>query len=150
MTGLPLGEWLVHAMKEEAGYPNQRFAFYGANPLLSVTLNELQPVVSNVALALGAKGGILKGSITDATTGHVVAATVHMWRLENSVSLDSSVKGTYRKIVPADTKVVFSVRARGYADWYYPGVSDATKATPLLCKPGETKIVNVQLVPTAK
>ncbi|MGH9696934.1 MAG: carboxypeptidase-like regulatory domain-containing protein, partial [Bryobacteraceae bacterium] len=98
---------------------------------------------------LGRKVGIVSGIVTDAVTGKAVGATIHLSRLDDGNFVGRSVKGPFRLLIPPDTPVYVYVQAPGYERWSYPGVAGPSDVTPLLLSSGETKKINVKLMPTA-
>ncbi|MGH9440155.1 MAG: carboxypeptidase regulatory-like domain-containing protein [Terriglobia bacterium] len=151
ISNLPLGDYALNPWKEEDGYPNQVGALYSDGApfahLTRVSLTAEAPVVKGVVLVLGPKAGVIEGSISDAGTGKAVTAEVALTRTDKRGALDRSAKGSYRVLVPAAKGVMLSVRAPGYQDWYYPGVTDRSHTTPLVLHSDERRTINVRLVP---
>ena len=154
VTGLVLGEYSINPWKEEEGYANHAFALYGDDPdrggSARVFLTAEAPVADNLILVLGPKAGIIEGSISDAITGKPIAAEIVVSRTDTPRSHGRSAKGIYRFLLPPNKPVTLSARARGYMAWYYPGVPDASHASPVLLNSGDKKIINIVLVPDSQ
>jgi len=70
ISKLDYGRYSVSAAKPDEGYPELNFAFYtGFHAKLSVIRLSAQHKSATVALHLGKKAGILKGTVADAITG---------------------------------------------------------------------------------
>ncbi len=150
VTHLVLGEYIVSASKKEDGYPDHTRGLHADGSAPRFTLDAENPVVTNVVIVLGQKAAILAGSISDAFTGAPVAAHLEVSRSDGRASHSESVKGTYLVLLPPDIPIDFSVKAAGYADWYYPAGSDVTASSPLTLDSGDHKTLNIQLVPKSK
>ena len=143
---LPLGTYHVFAEKEDDGYPDISFAFYGAGHPLTVTLSAEAPEAS-VVIKLGPKAGLLTGKIADAVTGAPLGATFKMWHLgKESTDLSTSGHPDYRVLIPPDIDVAVEVHLDGYETWYYPGYG-AAASKPLRLRPGERMDLDIKLQP---
>lgn len=134
--------------KEGDGYPNTEFDFYSNGSSLKVSLTPQSPA-AKVTITLGSKAATLNGTISDAVTGApVIGAGACLWRLSNpDFWVDTSVSPTCSLLIPSQIPVVLKLHAPGYADWYYPGVSDASKATALTLDASKSTNIDVQLQP---
>ena len=144
---LPWGRYGLVAMKEDAGYPNTYWQFYGNGNFQMVALTSKISVV-DVQIKLGPKAGVLTGEVTDAETGEALkaafklvrAATPHLW-------LSTSQPTHYHVLLPPSVEVLVEVSAPGYQTWFYGGPSDTSHRIPLYLVPGEERTFNIQLQP---
>jgi hypothetical protein len=149
VTNLMLGEDIVSTLKQEDGDPDRTRGLHGGFPLLRVTLDAEHPVAHNVVVELGPKAAIIAGSVLD-VTGAPVSGNLQVWTVDKQGGRSESVKGTYLVLIPPDIPTQFLIRAAGYIDGYYPGVSDITGSSLLTLKSGDRKTINVRLVPKSQ
>jgi hypothetical protein len=146
IDNLELGTYLMSTAKEEAGYPDTLFDFYRSGKPLRVVLSPQSPVAARITITLGPKAATLSGTISNAVTGVRIPAGVRLWRIDSpNIWFNASVSPTYSVQIPSGTAVGVQFHAPGYADWYYPGVSDASKAAALSLDASKTANIDVQL-----
>jgi hypothetical protein len=100
-----------------------------------------------VTVHLPLRAGVLQFvRVIDSATGKPVEkASLSLQRFDKMGALTLSQQG--RLFVPAETKITVKVTADGYADWFYPGSIDASKATPIELRPSEHLPINISLLP---
>lgn len=148
MTGLPAGNFYLHAYKESAGYPDDLFAFFNTNIGSPVKV----PVAAgqttfDVRIQLGPPAGYLRLSIRNDQDAPV-AAQLEFTRI------DLGIRGTYKTAVAAEPKVTImvpprafrlTIEADGYAPWHYGGDLWQEDAGLISLKSGEHLDLTVQL-----
>lgn len=144
------GNYSVFASKTEDAYPEQHFSFFAAqNPKPpTVALSAEQPFQS-VIVRLGKKAGILIGTVTDASTGKPIDATVEFhWVSDSRIFLRGSglTNARFRVLVPSDTPVTMVVSLEGYEDWAY-SLGRGEMRNAILLKPGEELSLDIRLRP---
>ena len=117
---LKYGTYDVHAMKEEAGYPDSSWSFYADKPLAApVEITEQSPS-AKVTLKLGPRAGVIVGAVKDAATGKPIPAGFMLRRLSApSNFLSTSEPPEFRVLIPAATDITLEVSASGYKSWRY-------------------------------
>jgi len=143
---IPLGTYMVCAGKEEDGYADTLAALYATDPAPVVTLTSAA-LNQSVVAKIGPRAAVLSPFVvTDAVTGKKIdSASVTLKRLDNEAFVKSSAQD--KLFVPALTKVSVEVHAAGYADWFYPGYIDQSKATAIVLRPGQALPMNAALQP---
>ena len=147
---LALGTYFVYAGKPEAGYPELAYSFFqprGTKPMEAI-LSEDHPS-DDVIVHLGAKAGILKGSVGDAVSGKPLNAMVEFrWLSDpnNFLSGSGLTNAEFRVLVPSDTRLKMVVSLDGYRDWVY-GVDGDTLGKVLFLHPGEEETFDIRLKP---
>jgi hypothetical protein len=137
----------VFAMKEDEGYPDIEFAFYGEGVPHMVSLSPEQPA-ANVVLKLGPKAGVLTGSVTDKVTGKAIGAGFMLRRAKNPTNfLSRSGASNCRLPLPPETEITLEVSADGYETWFYADPSDSSKPLPIRLSPGTEMHLDIQLQP---
>ena len=100
LRGVPEGPNTIFAKKEEAGYPDARFAVFASDDS-NFPRVVVQPgvVTSGIVVTLGKKAGIIFGNVVDAETGlPIVAARVVVTRVDKAQLMYSTsvgLKGTF-------------------------------------------------------
>ena len=150
ISGLQFDEYVVTAYKEDEDYPELvgtwlLFDKKPAEPRVKLTA---QNPAATVEIRLGPKAAVLVGAITDANTH----APIHVCAGFKAVSAPDfntayPIASHYRLLIPADADINLKVWWDGYRPWYYPGTDENVAGTPLRLKPGEEKIINIQLQP---
>lgn len=147
---LDYGRYSVSAAKPNEGYPELHFAFYtGFHANLTVIKLSAQHQSVRVALRLGKKAGILKGTVADAVTGKPLNANVEFrWVSEpqNYLSGSGLANAQFRILVPSDVALTMVVSLAGYEDWSYKADKGSVKNTFLLL-PGEELNLDIRLQP---
>jgi hypothetical protein len=147
---LDYGRYSVSAAKPDEGYPELYLAFYAglrANPLV-VGLS-VKHQSASVALGLGNKAGILKGTVVDAVTGKPLNANVEFrWVLEprNFLSGSGLANAEFRILVPSNNPVTMVVSLKGYENWAYLTDKSPVK-NAILLRPGEKLHLDIRLWP---
>jgi len=144
--GLSLGvTYKLYASKEEAFYPDMSFPFF--NPLdQSSTAVASADDGFDATVSLGPQAGRLSWEVTN-TNGDTVSPNISFKRPDYGESFLGGFPSKDDFLMPADTDISFSVSAKQYQTWYYPGVTDEKLSTPLRLKPGEEKTLKIQLQP---
>ena len=146
---LPWGPVMVSASKEQDGYADTILDLYAANPNPIAVLSPERPSES-VTVRMPPRAGAVKVAITDSITGRSIEApTVTVRRADGSAFLTTQLSEP-ELLVPSFTKVLIELRAPGYADWYYPGYSEASKANSVLLRPGQKLAITVILQPVQR
>lgn len=113
-----IGRYSLSAAKPDEGYPEPNSAFYtGFHAKLVVIKLSFQHQSASVALRLGKKAGILKGTVADAVTGRPVNANVEFrWVSEpqNFLSGSGLANAQFRISVPSDVPITMVVSLAGY------------------------------------
>jgi hypothetical protein len=138
----PMGPFFVTASKEEDGYSMVE----GQGGGQKVDLTAERPT-ADVIIKLGAKAGILIGSVKDSVTGKPVDG-IQL----NYISIAGKVNGTaggygngtFRLNLPTTDDYIILVSAPGYKTWFY---RDAEQDASLHLASGEQKTLDVFLVP---
>jgi len=140
VDNLPWGTYKVVAMKEDAGYPNTAFAFYGNDVLQTSTLTPTRPV-GELTIHLGPKAGVLKGAVVSTLDGAPLNASFRLTRAASPDKwLSTSVESNYRVLLPASTDILLEVSAPGFKTW--------TPAGPLQLHPGEELRLDISMDPS--
>jgi len=117
-----LGRFAVTANKVDEGYPDTSKGFYSDGKVDRATLTSFFQV-STVTVLLGAKAGILVGTISDAANGAPLDPCVDFRRASdpnNFFSGTGVVNAKYRVLVPSDRDVMMKIWYEGHLPWYYP------------------------------
>ena len=141
------GVYRVHAGAPDKGYADSISAFQdtGFSPLVEVT--RLKPFASATVI-LGPKNGIVTGTVTDATTGLALSATVHLWRIGRPEAwIRTSVTSPYRLLIPADIPVGIEVTSPGYQMWRYFGPGGGNESSALKLESGAEFALKITLLP---
>jgi Carboxypeptidase regulatory-like domain len=146
---VPLGTYIVETSKSEDGYPDTALAFYSNLKIPTVSVSPIVPD-QEVTIVLEPKAGILDASdVVDAITGAPIQATVKLRRVDSGYWMSTS--STVNNILVApDTAVAIEVSAPGYATWYYPGSTDASRSATISLKPEQKMTISVALQPLPK
>lgn len=115
---LEWGSYRLFTKKEQDGYPNTRFAFYGPDPPPTVSVTAQAPK-ADITLRIGPKAGKLRIlSVTDATTGK---------DLTNVSGVDLRRTGMPRTfiglgpsdniLIPSGIDVTIKIESNGYEQW---------------------------------
>lgn len=143
------GQFAVTAKKENEDYPDMN-QFYSGGRFETVTLTPHQRAAT-VAIRLGPRAGVLVGTIIEAATRVPLNACVELRRAKGIRNfLVRGLLAKYRVLVPSSTDVLMEVWDGKHKFWYYPGTIDEAKRLPLNLHPGETKKLDIQLVPVAQ
>jgi len=142
---LKWGSYAVLVGKEEAGYPDQKIAFYSNLAVPTVTLNPEFPT-ADVKVKLPPKAGRIEiTTVVDASTGKKIeTATMTLHRLGTPFLITASAGSI---LVPSDTEISIEVEAPGYQRW--PAV-DEKDSNRLRLKPLEIRKLQVKLQPVAE
>jgi len=150
ISKLDYGRYSVYAAKPDEGYPELSFAFYtGLHAKLLVIKLSAQHQSATVALRLGRKAGILKGTVADAVTRKPVNANVEFrWVSEpqNFLSGSGLTNAQFRILVPSDVALKMVVSLEGYENWSYQADKSSRK-NALLLLPGEELNLDIRLEP---
>jgi hypothetical protein len=150
IDNIPWGTYFVMAGKEEAGYPDTRFAFYSNLAVPTVTL---QPSFRTATLTvpLGPKAGILEVSPTDAETQkRIAAASITLKRKDNPSFHITMSADEKRILVPSLVDILAEISASGYETAFYPSSSDPSQSTPIHLSPGQELKLAMPLLPHRK
>ena len=143
------GNFAVAAKKEDEDYPDMSKQFYSDGKFQTVTISASHPE-ANVVIRLGPQAGVLRGTVVDAHSDESLSPCVEFRRaakLNNFLSGSGLVKPTYKLLIPPDTDVLMQISLDGYRTWYFPGTIDKETQRPVRLRPGETKTVDIRLVP---
>lgn len=148
ISHLWLGKFAIGAEKLDEGYPRMVDAFYNRFEFQTVTLTKRRPEVGGVNVRLGAKAGVLVGTVVDSTTGAPLNPVVEFrWVSDPNIFLtgrDLENSGLH-ELVPSDRDLTMKVWDSGYKCWYYPGTSDKSESKPVRLKPGEEEKLDIRL-----
>lgn len=153
ISNLTLGPYFVYAGKPQDGYPDLAYSFYqprGTRPMEAL-VSEEHPA-SDLVVHLGAKAGILKGTVADAVTGKSLDANAEFRWLsdpDNFIRGSGMTNATFRVLVPSDTALKMVVSLDGYEDWVY-GVDGGQRGKPLLLHPGQEETLEIRLRPKSR
>lgn len=137
------------AEKLDEDYPDMTSQFYSDGKFETVTLTARHSSAS-VSIRLGAKAGILTGTVADAVTGAPLNACVEFRRAKepwNFLSGTGLVNAKYRVLVPPNTDVLMKVWYGGHKPWYYAGTMNKAQSRPVNLKPGEETKLDIRLEP---
>ena len=156
---LTWGTYSVNTVKVEDGYGDTSTSLHYTGGAHTVTLSPQTPL-ANIPISLGPREGrIMAINVSDSTTGKPVGnASVKLSRIEPSApgeprhggAILTSVIFRPPLLVPARASVEIKISAPGYADWYYPGTGDPSKAELVVFQPDEQRTFNVLLQPLLK
>jgi hypothetical protein len=150
ISKLDYGRYSLSAAKPDEGYPELDFAFYtGFHAKLVVIELSVQHRSARVALRLGKKAGILKGTVADAVTGRPLNADVEFrWVSEpqNFLSGSGLANAQFRILVPSDVPITMVVSLDGYENWSYKSDKGSAKDAVLLL-PGQDLNLDIRLQP---
>ena len=150
ISALDYGRYSVSAAKPDEGYPELNLAFYaGLRANLRVVRLSAKHQFASVALSLGNKAGILKGTVADAVTGKPLNANVEFrWALEprNFLSGSGLTNAEFRVLVPSNHPVTMVVSLEGYENWRYRTDKSPLK-NAILLRPGEEMRLDIRLWP---
>jgi hypothetical protein len=138
IAGLKFGTYEIFAINEDEGYSieNQR-------PGLKVTVAP-ENAWQNVTIRQHPRGGILTGSVRDKVTGKAVEdAWVNYTMLDdgNGGGTRRVSNGQFSIAVPAESRLLVYVYARGYRGWIY---TDASQPFVTFAS-GERRVLDVEL-----
>jgi Carboxypeptidase regulatory-like domain len=146
---LAAGDYHLDPSKEEDGYPFSYWGIYSDAQPARVALDALTHAVTGVVLVLGSKAAIFTGTISDAVTNKPISnATVHLWRTDKATFIESSQGSKFRVLLPTGVPVGISLRAAGYEDWDYKGVTESSITGASKFSYGEELNIDVKLTPT--
>jgi hypothetical protein len=142
------GAYVIHAFKEEAGYPDIVFAFNLAPNQVLPRVNVKQGQnLTDVDVRLGPKSGSLHLRVTDKKTGQTL--TLADYKLcqarAPSYCIDSRAAGAYDFLVPA-TDITIQISSEGYATTKYVEKNQ----TFIRVAPGEERDLIVPLARQSK
>jgi hypothetical protein len=139
------GTYIVIASKEDAGYPDAKFAFYSNNTEPVVVLAEDSPTVE-VTLKLGPKAGFLDVApvVDQLTGGEIRSAAITLRRADSDLFITTSTT-VGRILVPSLTDIVVNISAPGYKPW--PSPDQAATEGKFLLKPEQVQKLRVTLQP---
>jgi hypothetical protein len=148
LSRVPEGPNTIFAKKEEAGYPDARFAVYtGDESKFPRIVVQPSVITSGVRVTLGKKTGTFLGNVVDAETSiPIVAARVVITRVDNPQLMYSTsvgLKGDFRLLLPSRPSRL-QVTAPGYKTWTPPD-SRFTKAGVIQLGPEESIEMGVRL-----
>jgi hypothetical protein len=139
------GEYVIHAFKEDAGYPDVVFAFNLApNQVLPKVKVQQGQKLTGVDVKLGPKSGTLHLRVTDKKTGDAITlADYNLCQvLTPAYCIDTRAAGEYDFLVPP-TDITIHVSAQGYtATEYTEGGQPFVRVTP-----GESRDLSIPLAP---
>lgn len=148
---LPTGTYTVHAGKEEAGYPDNFFAFFASplRPAPNVAVRSRE-TIKGIVVQLVTIGAWLKGELLDARTGHVVAsASAKLCRDDTKPPACVGMgvgrvegEGKFSILVPSRTPLSIAITAPGYESRLYTMQGTAE------LQPHATKNLVVRLIPS--
>lgn len=139
------GTYIIIAGKEDAGYPDTKFAFYSNNTEPVVVLTEDSPT-ADVTLKLGPKAGVLDvAPVTDELSGKEIrSASITLRRADNDLFISTSTT-VGRILVPSLTGVEVTISAPGYKLW--PPPDQVSSKGRILLKPEEVLKLKIVLQP---
>lgn len=144
------------------GYVNTFYDFFQARPNPKLLIDAAHPLVSDIKIVVGPKGGTLRGSVSDALTGGSVPETLfRFWRVRNPkafVAMDPTRRdswakqlgvpaGSFEELMPSGIEIGLSITAPGYQVWNY--ADDVTGENNFTIPPGGTKLIDIKLTPTS-
>jgi carboxypeptidase family protein len=141
------GVYVMHASKEEAGFPDSLWDFYGGSQKNEITVRSGATSTTTIHLA---KAGTLTLRVLDTKTHKPVRAiSLRMSRLHHHPNEFSTsppgLNGLFSVLVPAAVPIEVEVLADGYEKWSY------TKARPdqkfIKVESGASKPIQVALNP---
>jgi hypothetical protein len=143
------GKYAVGTEKLDENYLNVTNQFYGDGKFETLNLTT-RSSAANVSVRLGAKAGILTGTVADAVTGTPLNPCVEFRRTKNPGNFLSGtglVNAKYRVLIPSNTDVLMKVWYEGHKTWYYPGTKDEAQSRPVNLKPDEEIELDIRLEP---
>jgi hypothetical protein len=143
ISTLDYGRYSVSVAKPDEGYPESDMTFYtGFHARLNVVKLSAKNQSKSMALHLGKKAGILKGTVAEVGTGKPLNANVEFrWVSDpqNFLSGSGLANAQFRILVPSDVAVTMVVSLAGYDNW------SVRKA--VLLHPGEELNLSIRLRP---
>jgi hypothetical protein len=149
---VPVGAYMIHAVKEGEGYPDTYFAFFVASPksVPKVAVREGE-ITHSVVVRLGPKAARLVGKVLDGQTGQpVLNARIILSRRDDPNAYfstgPSSPAAQFQILVPS-IPFKIKVSAPNYKDWFYGGNDPGDKTDFLHLAPDSTKELIISLTP---
>jgi hypothetical protein len=150
ISKLEYGRYSVTARKPEDDYPDLEWAFYaGFGAKRTIVKLSPQHQIARVALHLGKKAGILKGTVSDAVTGKPLDANVEFRRVHepgNFLSANGLTTAEFKVLIPSDVEITMIVSLDGYEDWRYTNDREP-KNNSIRLLPGEVMYLDIRLQP---
>jgi hypothetical protein len=150
ISKLEYGSYSVTAKKPEEDYPDLSWPFYaGFKAKLTIVKLSAQHQTARVALHLGEKAGILKGTVSDAVTGKPLNANVEFRRVQelgNFLSASGLTTAEFRILIPSNVAITMLVSLDGYEDWAYTNDREPTSHSIRLL-PEEVMYLDIRLRP---
>jgi len=146
---VPAGDNLVHAYKEEDGYPNTSFPVFAAD-LAAIPRVHVEPgETAHVVISLKSRGGRITGSIGDIHGTPIINSRIHITRDDDPrlfFATGPDEAGSFEFVIPKPLRVW--VTAPGYKPWYFAGDSSehtSERSKPLNVKPDSVKRMGIIL-----
>ena len=149
-------QYRLETRKDKDGYANSAFPIQTHIEVPIAEITALSPTAT-VQIHLGPKAAYITGSVTDASTGQIIASVrLRIWKWTDGADRDaewlmSGQNGNeYGVLIPPNKEVGLAISAPGYETWTYCGDSGGTTPTPLNLSSAATKTINVRLRPIPK
>jgi len=145
---------------ETHGYVDTLYDFYQSRPNPRVVLDDVHPIVNNIRIIVGPKGGTIYGTVSNAMTGGEISDTsFRFWNVRNKIAfielnplrIGSYARqlgvrsGSFQELMPSGIEIGLSVNAPGYQTWYY--ADSTTGENNFTVPPGGTKSINIRMIP---
>lgn len=133
-----LDPWKYSLVGSNNEYPEDTLMFTDGTPSAVILTTEIP--VAHVVVKVGLKGGIVRGSVTDKSTGKPVRAGFYVFRFDDGRPwqwIASSASESFSYLIPAGVPAALEPTAEGY------------KPVCVFVRlgPGEQKVVNLELEP---
>jgi hypothetical protein len=150
LSNLEPWTYRVSASKVEDGYPETLYYFFNSpeNPRTTVTFS-VDHTEEDLVLPIGKKGGLLRGTVTDAKTGKGINANVSFCWVSNPGSFISGsglTNAQFRIVVPSGIAFTMVVSQDGYRPWTYTSAGGRTP-NAIELGPGEELVLDIRLQP---
>lgn len=144
---LPVGKYLITAMKEEDGYPNGEAPLFNRNR--THVIAEILPDKLNVHVSYkaGPKAAAVVVDVVDAATGDRIKSPTIVLRspTDPKISESASPDANSKILIPPDEDVLVEVSEEGYKPWSFTTMSEVTHSNTLRLHSGETKSLMITL-----
>jgi hypothetical protein len=150
ISKLELLRYEVFASKPLDGYPEHMYSFFNVpGAPRSIVTFSAGHIEDDVVVPIGKKGGILKGTVTDAETGKGLNANVEFrWVSNPQIFFSGSglANAQFRIVVPSGTAFTMVISLDGFEAWTYTSPSTPAKNSIQL-NSGEELTLDIRLRP---
>lgn len=146
---LPVGRYLITAMKEAEGYPNGEFPLFNRNRAHVIAVVQADKLNVHVSYMTGPKAATILVNVVDSVTGAQIESPTVLLRspIDPNISVSTSRDPKSRVLVPPDEDVLVEVSAEGYKPWHMEMQPGAAYPNTLRLRSEETREFTIRLQP---